>query len=428
MSEQSFLQWSQAAGLDSSKLSIRAEDGNQRGVFSASDTQPGRVLEVPVKALLTASRLHVGGSEHSEAVRALLPEQKLALFLLQEKSKLNASAWEPYLAQLPSTPNRLCTFNAEEIGFLQVRYAKDVATESTELVRQQWLACQHLMATAGIKPELQGIESWQWAAAMVTSRTMHFPAGGSCGALVPLGDMFNHAPGPAPTTPFIEGFLDKCPPGQDHAGRPQNNIGTASSDSASGWGTGYYDEDRQMYCIHTEGRYCKGDEMFLTYGQHTNLQLLELYGFLLDHNPDDRAQLPLVAFNLPTLAEHVQPGDAWLHWNGVPSWKLLQGLRLATASKKERRQRAHAVVAGRTVGPEAETRALTSLHAACTAILDVLPTTLQQDLQLLEDGAEPSSRMALALRWRIGYKRMVAHAAAGASRALQASQPSQGKH
>lgn len=65
--------------------------------------------------------------------------------------------------------------------------------------------------------------------------------------------------------------------------------------------------------------------------------LAEQYGFVLMDNPDDQAMLPLLAFGLPSLAEHVQPKDAWLHWNGVPSWTLLHGLRLATASHSERR-------------------------------------------------------------------------------------------
>ena len=64
--------------------------------------------------------------------------------------------------------------------------------------------------------------------------------------------------------------------------------------------------------------------------------LAELYGFVLEENPDDQAMLPLLAFG-NNLAQHVQPADAWLHWNGVPSWHLLWGLRLATASSQERR-------------------------------------------------------------------------------------------
>lgn len=60
------------------------------------------------------------------------------------------------------------------------------------------------------------------------------------------------------------------------------------------------------------------------------------------------------------------------------------------------------------IGPQAEARAMAKLQAACTAVLQVLPTTLQQDLEMLEGQAGLSSRTTVALRWRIGFKRRVA--------------------
>jgi hypothetical protein len=40
-------------------------------------------------------------------------------------------------------------------------------------------------------------------------------------------------------------------------------------------------------------RLLPGDEVCLTYGRHTNLELLELYGFVCDDNPHDKIPLPL---------------------------------------------------------------------------------------------------------------------------------------
>lgn len=118
----------------------------------------GRILQVPVPVMLTAGRLKISQSqaEVKTAAQALAPEQvdntictrwwlplldldsklptcctvmrraaqRLALFLLQEKSKLCNSAWEPYLAQLPPTPDRLSTFSPQEISTLQVGQAQ----------------------------------------------------------------------------------------------------------------------------------------------------------------------------------------------------------------------------------------------------------------------------------------------------------------
>jgi hypothetical protein len=119
-------------------------------------------------------------------------------------------------------------------------------------------------------------------------------------------------------------------------------------------------------------RYQPGDQVFLCYGRHTNLELLEVYGFMLADNPHDVALLPP-----DTLVHHLQeaacrfqqqqqqsgvPGrrahcrrpqkhheqqhtatlggavkcrhvldvssvDCWVHANGQPSWQLLCALR-----------------------------------------------------------------------------------------------------
>jgi hypothetical protein len=35
---------------------------------------------------------------------------------------------------------------------------------------------------------------------------------------------------------------------------------------------------------------CAGDQVYLCYGHYNNLQLLELYGFMLEHNPHDEVR------------------------------------------------------------------------------------------------------------------------------------------
>lgn len=98
--------------------------------------------------------------------------------------------------------------------------------------------------------------------------------------------------------------------------------------------------------------------MFLCYGRHTNLELLELYGFILPDNPHDTALLPpdLLQQHLQHVAarqqqrrqgvegrrthsRHLQKQqqarvcvdvsevDCLVHANGQPSWGLLRALR-----------------------------------------------------------------------------------------------------
>ena len=50
-------------------------------------------------------------------------------------------------------------------------------------------------------------------------------------------------------------------------------------------GDGHYDEAAGVYRLVSRRRYRPGEQVFLCYGRHSNLELLELYGFVLDDNP-----------------------------------------------------------------------------------------------------------------------------------------------
>lgn len=107
--------------------------------------------------------------------------------------------------------------------------------------------------------------------------------------------------------------------------------------------------------------YSPGDQVFLCYGRHPNLDLLELYGFMLDDNPHEEAALPVQllqqALHQALQRQHqqqqgerqwrrqhmnhpqqqqqagfscgldVDAADCFIHVNGQPSWQLLKALR-----------------------------------------------------------------------------------------------------
>ena len=50
-------------------------------------------------------------------------------------------------------------------------------------------------------------------------------------------------------------------------------------------GDGHFDEDEGVYRLVSRRQYKKEEEVFLCYGRHTNLELLEHYGFVLENNP-----------------------------------------------------------------------------------------------------------------------------------------------
>lgn len=142
----------------------------------------------------------------------------------------------------------------------------------------------------------------------------------------------------------------------------------------------------------------------------------EHYGFVLECNPHDRATLSLPDGSTITL-----------HWNGVPTWESLRDLRLAALTPLQRTAHAHLAQCGERVCVDNDAAALRALNAAAMEALESLPTTLKEDLAQMEAIAgnhcgaaaqrlvckegmgapEELECQVLALRWRIGHKRML---------------------
>ena len=193
--------------------------------------------------------------------------------------------------------------------------------------------------------------------------------------------------------------------------------------------------------------------MFLCYGRHTNLELLQHYGFVLPDkaNPPDTAALPpqllpvavrqqlaraaadshagntgssMGSGNDGDLQEGPAAAACYLHASGAPSWGLLRALRLGCATSAERRSSSYLALQDQAISAGSERGAFEGIKAACEAALAALPTTLQQDEQQLQQLAQEqqqqqaarqqdacgssqqaAERLAVALEWRLGYKR-----------------------
>ena len=71
------------------------------------------------------------------------------------------------------------------------------------------------------------------------------------------------------------------------------------------------------------------------------------------------------------------------------------------------RQVGHKAAAGQAISPLAEAAAMACLSRACTTVLAGLPTSLQEDEQLLLELPADAAELRLAVEWRIDYKRCV---------------------
>lgn len=148
------------------------------------------------------------------------------------------------------------------------------------------------------------------------------------------------------------------------------------------------------------------------------------YGFvLLDHaNPHDTAVLPAHVLPEEILQQLHRAGvHPVLHANGNPSFELLRALRLAGASKPERKAKAFLALEDKAISPSSERWALSTLGKACQQALSALPTTAEHDTALLAGGTRLTECMRVAVQWRLGYKTVLLRASLVCAEALAAA-------
>eukprot|EP00775_Hariotina_reticulata_P013289 gene13289-biopygen15186 len=172
-------------------------------------------------------------------------------------------------------------------------------------------------------------------------------------------------------------------------------------------------------------RYQPGQEVFLCYGRHTNLDLLELYGFMLEANPHDTAQLSVTMlreqFDLQLQQQQQQQhvaaelqrhqssrqqqhhkqgrqhrwcgqvtlniaaADCFVHLNGQPSWQLLAALRSSVASSSHQgKSQAHLALVGTAISASNELFVLRMLQAVCEQELQLMCGTDEENEQVLQ--------------------------------------------
>lgn len=611
MASDELMEWCREHGVIRHGIECALVEHGWRGVIATQDLEADTcVLRVPLRLLLTAQSAHQDRHLHvvlsSPLSRTLGSEQVLAIHLLAEVAKGEASFWRPYLLSLPREYSTAMYFSAEETMALQVPHAQQAVQSAAEVALSQWRQALPALRALALPSKYLTKQAWLWAASTLSSRTMYLPFD-PAGGLTPFGDLHNYAPPPPPFTPTLitppppptqqarqqqqepeaqacEGqrrllsqhpeplvhceqhdasraqraalALDclklgegqgefsgiergkgsfprvsrplhslRClskpgPPasmdalgGRSGGGRgtahaahtaecdgsnrpvvcsaaagvpPQETSPTGAEPCCAHWeqcaevepqrqqqqgqqaaqhaqcamqqgcaarqdasgqqeveegglhgvpgggfcGDGALDEVSGEYRIYTRRRYRAGEQVFLCYGRHTNLELLQHYGFVLEDNPHDTAPLPRhslppeVALKLPPPST---PGDSssngcYVHHNGTPSWELLRALRLASASAAERRSKAYLALQDQAISGASEACALGLLREVCWGVLRSLPTDAAQDRRLLTQDAPALGGCArLAVEWRLGYKQILLRCAALCTQAIHQS-------
>ncbi|RZB70044.1 protein SET DOMAIN GROUP 40 isoform X2 [Glycine soja] len=345
-----------------------------RGLGAVRDLRRGEiVLRVPKSALMTRETV-MEDKKLCDAVNrhsSLSSAQILIVCLLYEMGKGKTSRWHPYLMHLPHT------YDVDEAMWV---------TEKAMLkAKSEWKEAHSLMQDLMFKPQFFTFKAWVWAAATISSRTLHIPWD-EAGCLCPVGDLFNYdAPGIEPSgIEDLDRLLSNTSiPDTIVLNGDKNIMVDAEQLDSHSWRLtdGGFEEDANAYCFYAREHYKKGDQVLLCYGTYTNLELLEHYGFLLQENPNDKVFIPLE----PALYSSTSwsKESLYIHHNGKPSFALLAALRLWATPQSRRRSVGHLVYSGSRVSTDNEIFIMKWLSKTCDAVLRNLPTSLEEDTFLL---------------------------------------------
>ncbi|XP_049384686.1 protein SET DOMAIN GROUP 40 [Solanum stenotomum] len=391
----SFLKWAVELGISDSPSTCTTQSdsclGNTlcvsnfpkaggRGLAAVRDIKKGElILRVPKGALMTSQNLMMNDEAFSIAVKnhpSLCSTQILVVGLLNEANKGKSSRWWPYLKQFPRSYDTLADFGKFEIQALQIDDAIWAAQKASRKAEEEWNEVTQLMRELKLKPQFLALKAWLWASGSISSRTMHIPWD-EAGCLCPVGDFFNYAAPEEETSNYED----------QGAGKPyslQEN-GTLKSetelDAAARLIDAGYEKDVSSYHFYARRNYRKGDQVLLSYGTYTNLELLQHYGFLLTENPNDKAFIPLEP-DMYSLCSWDNE-SLYIHPDGKPSFALLSTLRFWAVPKTSRKSVVHLVYSGNRLSTESEVVAMRWLITKCRTALEVLQTTAPEDCKLL---------------------------------------------
>ena len=398
-----FWRWASSRGVVAVRCESRDVAEGWRGIVATEAIERDAVvLRVPGALLMSARSMNEDTqlcdafrAYDSSSAGAMTPADKLATHLLREASRGRESRWHEYISRLPRAYNLLCVWTRRERAMLQDPRAIAVADRARQATRTSWRRARGVLASLGMT-STDGwgtIRAWRWAHCAVSSRTVHVPFH-AAGALCPVGDMFNYAPPPPPHghvvvgTP-LEGGVGKVKADEEQEEKDED---ADDADDASGSGDGSWDEDSGEYVFRARRRYAAGEQIMLCYGRHTNLGLLEHYGFLLDgdekaSNPHDSVEVSL-AFNVdgnnvhddePTIVR-ASAVDGSLEWDAVRGLRLWAAGGYVRCDKRTRDAAANGV----SIGASNERKAFGAVvDAAALALTSTLATTARDDLDVL---------------------------------------------
>mmetsp|Transcript_311 Transcript_311/g.325 ORF Transcript_311/g.325 Transcript_311/m.325 type:complete len:616 (+) Transcript_311:3-1850(+) len=391
-------------------------ESSGRGLLARRDINDGdNLLKVPIKLCLTraSARKALGEDVLPREINEYL---SIACQLIHERYVLgDKSFFKSYIDVLPETEevNPTFTWSDDDLSFLNGSPVI-AATKSLQMkLRREYDSL--LGGNDGLcnkYPDRFPIEhytheNWIWAFTMLFSRAIRLRSlkEGEALAMVPYADLINHSP-------FSQAYID-----------------------AREGGDWLFSSGEEEVILYADRGYRRMEQIYISYGQKSNAELLLLYGFAVERNPYNSVDVtvaiaPLTESFVKELNDDSIPVDPlaeekidFLQSVGRESLvdfpcyadrypvELLEFLRLMQMTPEDTRGKAlKDFDYARTISAANEAAVLTSVIAAVYRQLEKYPNTEENDASLIKDKGMfrlLSYNQRMAIRHRRNEKRLL---------------------
>ncbi|KAH8488581.1 hypothetical protein Peur_059752 [Populus x canadensis] len=317
-----FLQWLQVNKVELRGCNIKYCGQNKGfGVFSSNDVSDGVLLVVPLDLAITPMRVLqdplIGPECRSMFEEGEVDDRFLMILFLMLERLRNNSSWKPYLDMLPKTFGNTLWFTDDELLELK----GTTLYRATELQRKKLLSLyedkvkglvQKLLILDGDLESEVCFEDFLWANSVFWTRALNIPLprsyvfpqvqedqdsqsslnidSGVSHSDISAGDLTERKDEERSKVPGVDGqfnetvWVEGLVPGIDFCNHDLKAVATWEVDG-TGMTTGV---PHSMYLLSAEKTpFQMEKEITISYGNKGNEELLYLYGFVIDNNPDE---------------------------------------------------------------------------------------------------------------------------------------------
>lgn len=316
------LQWLQVNKVELRGCNIKYCGQNKGfGVFSSNDVSDGVLLVVPLDLAITPMRVLqdplIGPECRSMFEEGEVDDRFLMILFLMLERLRNNSSWKPYLDMLPTTFGNPLWFTDDELLELK----GTTLYRATELQRKRLLSLyedkvkglvQKLLILDGDLESEVCFEDFLWANSVFWTRALNIPLprsyvfpqvqedqdsqsslsidSGVSHSDISAGDLTDRKDEERSKVPGVDGqfnetvWVEGLVPGIDFCNHDLKAVATWEVDG-TGMTTGV---PHSMYLLSAEKTSFQMEkEITISYGNKGNEELLYLYGFVIDNNPDE---------------------------------------------------------------------------------------------------------------------------------------------